>query len=73
MVDPGEQMPALQIAPFNPFTCSLSLDQDQPLTSLGFLKHNRAGELAQWLRALSALPEVLSSIPSKHMVVHNHL
>jgi hypothetical protein len=29
--------------------------------------------MAQWLRALTALPEVLSSIPSKHMVAHNHL
>jgi hypothetical protein len=29
--------------------------------------------MAQWLRALPALPEVLSSIPSNHMVVHNHL
>ena len=29
-----------------------------------------AGEMAQWL---SALPEVLSSIPSNHMVAHNHL
>jgi hypothetical protein len=25
------------------------------------------------LRALTALPEVLSSIPSNHMVAHNHL
>jgi hypothetical protein len=33
----------------------------------------RAGEMAQRLRALSALPEVLSSIPSNHMVAHNHL
>jgi hypothetical protein len=32
-----------------------------------------AGERAQRLRALTALPEVLSSIPSNHMVVHNHL
>ena len=32
-----------------------------------------AGEMAQWLRALPALPEVLSSIPSDHMVAHNHL
>jgi hypothetical protein len=31
-----------------------------------------AGEMAQRLRALTALPEVLNSIPSKHMVVHNH-
>ena len=33
----------------------------------------RAGEMAQWLRAPAALPEVLSSIPSNHMVAHNHL
>ena len=32
-----------------------------------------AGEMAQWLRALTALPEFLSSIPSNHMVAHNHL
>jgi len=32
-----------------------------------------AGEMAQWLRALTALPEVLSSDPSNHMVAHNHL
>jgi hypothetical protein len=31
-----------------------------------------AGEMAQWLRALTALPEVLSSNPSTHMVAHNH-
>jgi hypothetical protein len=29
--------------------------------------------MAQWLRALIALPEVLSSNPSNHMVSHNHL
>jgi hypothetical protein len=32
-----------------------------------------AGEMAQWLRALTSLPEVLSSNPSNHMVAHNHL
>jgi hypothetical protein len=31
------------------------------------------GEMAQQLRALTALPEVLSSNPSAHMEVHNHL
>jgi hypothetical protein len=31
------------------------------------------GQMAQWLRALTALPEVLSSIPSNHIVAHNHL
>ena len=32
-----------------------------------------AGEMALRIRALTALPEVLSSIPSNHMVAHNHL
>ena len=31
------------------------------------------GEMAQWLRAWTALPKVLSSVPSNHMVAHNHL
>jgi hypothetical protein len=35
--------------------------------------HMRAGEMAQWLRALTALPEVLNSNPSNHMVAPNHL
>jgi hypothetical protein len=33
----------------------------------------RLGEVAQRLGALTALPEVQSSDPSKHMVAHNHL
>jgi hypothetical protein len=33
----------------------------------------RAGEMAQWLRVLTALLEVMSSIPSNHMVAHSHL
>jgi hypothetical protein len=33
----------------------------------------RTGEVAQRLKALAVLPEVLSSIPSNHMVAHNHL
>jgi hypothetical protein len=32
-----------------------------------------AGEMAQRLRALTALLKVLSSNPSNHMVVYNHL
>jgi hypothetical protein len=32
----------------------------------------RAGELPQWLRTLTALPEVLSSNPRDHMVAHNY-
>ena len=33
----------------------------------------RAGEMTQWLRALAALPKVMNSIPSNHMVANNHL
>ena len=29
--------------------------------------------MAQRLKALASLPEVLSSFPSNHMVAHNHL
>lgn len=32
-----------------------------------------AGEISQWLRTLIALSEDLRSIPSTHMVAHNHL
>jgi hypothetical protein len=35
-------------------------------------KETRAGEMAQWLRAPTALPKVPSSNPSNHMVAHNH-
>jgi hypothetical protein len=31
-----------------------------------------AGEMAQQLKALTALPEVLSSNPSNNKVAHNH-
>jgi hypothetical protein len=41
---------------------------------LNWIKHaHGAGEMAQRLRALTALPEVLSSVPSNHMVAHKHL
>ena len=33
----------------------------------------RAGEMAQWLSALVALPEDPGSIPSTHMVTYNYL
>jgi hypothetical protein len=36
-------------------------------------EHCGAGKMAQWLRALTALPEILSLVPSNHMVAHNHL
>jgi hypothetical protein len=36
-------------------------------------EHHRAREMAQQLRALTTLPEVLSSNPSNQMMAHNHL
>jgi hypothetical protein len=36
-------------------------------------KKSGAEKMAQQLRALAALPKVLSSIPSNHVVAHNHL
>jgi hypothetical protein len=36
-------------------------------------QNKEAGEMVQWIRALTALPEVLSSILSNHMMAHNHL
>jgi hypothetical protein len=32
-----------------------------------------AGEMAQQVRALTALPEILSTIPSNHRVAHKHM
>jgi hypothetical protein len=37
------------------------------------IPQKEAAERAQQLRAPTALPEVLSSIPCNHMVAHNHL
>jgi len=36
-------------------------------------KNPEAGEMAQWLRPPTALPENLGSIPSTHMAAHNCL
>jgi hypothetical protein len=43
------------------------------IKSKGFKEIQWAGEMAQWLRAPTVLPEVLSSNPTNHMVAHNHL
>jgi hypothetical protein len=31
-----------------------------------------AGEMVQWVKAVTALPKVSSSNPSNYMVAHNH-
>jgi hypothetical protein len=38
-----------------------------------FKDRSQGWKMARWLRALTALLEVLRSIPSNHMVAHNHL
>jgi hypothetical protein len=37
-----------------------------------FKKKIGPGEMAQWLRAPTALLKVMSSNPSKHRTAHNH-
>jgi hypothetical protein len=47
---------------------------DIPLLALLlFKKLHQAEEMAQWLRTLIALPEVLVSISSNHLVVYNYM
>jgi len=50
-----------------------NLDKKPSKSSLKSYGKESAGERAQQLRALTALPKALSSIPSNHMVAHNHL
>lgn len=35
-------------------------------------KNLGTSEIAQWLRAVATLPDILSKIPSYYMVAHNH-
>jgi hypothetical protein len=46
--------------------------QKTMLDSRGMGVGGQTREMVQQLKALTALPEVLSSIPSNHMVAHNH-
>lgn len=45
----------------------------KPWTLRNMYEWSGAGEMAQRLRALAALPEVLGSIPGTHLVAHNKL
>ena len=47
--------------------------KDELVPAIFFKVHVWSGEMTQWLRALASLPEVLSSIPSTHMVTYHHL
>jgi hypothetical protein len=41
------------------------------IPKLALRSYDGAGEMAQWLKALAAFSEVLSSIPSNHMAAYN--
>jgi hypothetical protein len=69
-----------QALPYGPHTqessdpTSLETNQTLGRHQVGATRNpQRAGEMAQRLRALAALLEVLSLIPSNHVVAHNHL
>ena len=49
------------------------LDDDMKFDLFDYISAPLAREMAQRFRVLTALPEVLSSIPSNDMVVYNHL
>ena len=46
---------------------------EETKTQIGLQLLDVTGEMAQRLRALAYLPEVLSSLPSNHMVPHYHV
>jgi hypothetical protein len=60
----GNQLPSRLAYSYNPSTQHGD----------GRIKNSRlgAGEMAQQVRSLTALPKVLSSNPSNHTVAHNH-
>ena len=53
--------------------CSKVIDLSSGSLKINLQNLSRAGEMAQWLRALSVLPEVRSSNPTTHMGAHNCL
>jgi hypothetical protein len=59
--------------PFDPHKAHTAVSTISRPAFLPHIHQLRAGEMAQWLRALTALPEVLSSNPSNHMVALNNL
>jgi hypothetical protein len=68
----GKQVSAHTVVPTKQTACK-STGGKAPRKQLATKTAHRAGEMLQWLRAPTAVPEVLSSIPSNHMVAHNHL
>jgi hypothetical protein len=54
------------------FTPELSLHPNTQFSKIKKKKKSWAGEMAQRLRAPTALLKVLNSNPSNHMLAHNH-
>jgi hypothetical protein len=52
--------------------CSFSKHRNTYFCDLVKILQRGAGEMAQRVRALTALPKVMSSNPNSHMVDHNH-
>jgi hypothetical protein len=52
---------------------ALETSHKRKQTNNNLIMSSWAEEMAKQLRALTALPEVLSSIPSNDTVAHNHL
>jgi hypothetical protein len=63
------QKPHMVICILNKEFCAGSWNEHSILK----IKFEGAGEMVHRLRALTVGPKVLSSIPSNHMVAHNHL
>jgi hypothetical protein len=71
MTEDGESVEQLEL----PYVVTRAITGYNPLEEPYQLLRNMslgAGEMAQWLRAPTALPKVPSSNPSNHMVAHNH-
>ena len=76
----AEDFSGLSLSVFDTYVCSFEKGAMEHTWRLedntfdGSLKlfYLGAGEMAQRLRVLTALPKVLSSSPSYHMVAHNH-
>jgi hypothetical protein len=54
--------------PVMPVLCDLEAEAGESK-----IQSHGAGEMAQWLRALAALPEVPDSLTSIHVLSHNNL
>jgi hypothetical protein len=55
-----------------PHTCTSPIQNKRKNCNTIKKKKEEGGKMAQQVRVLTALPNVLSSNPSNHIVAHNH-